>query len=120
MKHIQIKGNQIARINLNGEHYASNDRCAHMNASFSKAATRKVQGKDIVTCPLHFRIFSYHNRKKLSGPKLSRPVDMTAFPKALQETLAQAGQVIAFVTTYDIETFQVERDGEDIKLKTNS
>jgi hypothetical protein len=51
---------------------------------------------------------------------MSPPIDMAALPRPLQEAFAQAGQIMAFVKTYDMETFQVERDGEDIKMKTNS
>jgi uncharacterized protein with HEPN domain len=45
------------------------------------------------------------------------PMDMAALPKPLQDALAQAAQIMAFVKTYDMETFEVERDGEDVKLK---
>jgi hypothetical protein len=38
-------------------------------------------------------------------------------PKPLQEALAQAAQIMAFVKTYDMETLELERDGEDVKLK---
>jgi hypothetical protein len=47
-------------------------------------------------------------------------MDMAALPKPLQDAFAQAAQIMAFVKTYDMETFEVERDGEDIKLKINS
>ena len=120
MKHIEIKGKEIAIISLDGKYYAINDRCGHMNAPLSKGEIRNVQGKDIVTCPLHFSTFDIATGKKLSEPKMSPPMDMAALPKSLQDAFAHAAQVMAFVKTYDMETFQVERDGEDIKLKTNS
>ena len=120
MKHIEIKGKEIAIINLDGKYYAINDRCGHMNAPLSKGEIRNVQGKDIVTCPLHFSTFDIATGKKLSEPKMSPPMDMAALPKSLQNAFAHAAQVVAFVKTYDMETSQVERDGEDIKLKTNS
>ena len=120
MKHIEIKGKEIAIINLDGKYYAINDRCSHMNAPLSKGEIRNVQGKDIITCPLHFLTFDIVTGKKLSEPKMSPPMDMVALPKALQDAFAQAAQIMAFVKTYDMETFQVEKDGEDIKLKINS
>ena len=91
-----------------------------MNAPLSKGEIRNVQGKYIVTCPLHFSTFDIATGKKLSEPKMSPPMDMAALPKSLQNAFAHAAQVMAFVKTYDMEIFQVERDGEDIKLKTNS
>jgi hypothetical protein len=45
------------------------------------------------------------------------PMDMAALPKPLQDALAQAAHIMTFVKTYDMETFEVERDGEDVKLK---
>jgi nitrite reductase/ring-hydroxylating ferredoxin subunit len=57
MKHVEIKGKEIAIINLDGKYYAINDRCGHMNAPLSKGEIRNVHGKDIVTCPLHFATF---------------------------------------------------------------
>jgi nitrite reductase/ring-hydroxylating ferredoxin subunit len=71
-------------------------------------------------CPLHFSTFDIVTGKKLSEPKMSPPMDMAVLPKPLQEAFAQAAQIMAFVKTYDMETYQVEKDGEDIKLKTNS
>ena len=47
-------------------------------------------------------------------------MDMAALPKPLEDAFAYAAQIMAFVKTYDMETFEVERHGEDIKLKTNS
>jgi nitrite reductase/ring-hydroxylating ferredoxin subunit len=120
MKHFEIKGKEIAVINLDGKYYAINDRCGHMNAPLSKGEIRNVQGKDIVTCPLHFSTFDIVTGKKLSEPKMYPPMDMVALPKPLQDAFAQAAQIMSFVKTYDMETFEVKRDGEDIKLKINS
>ena len=120
MKHVEIKGKAIAIINLDGKYYAMNDRCGHMNAELSKGEIRNVQGKDIVICPLHFSTFDIVTGKKLSEPMMSPPMDMAALPKPLQDAFALAAQIMAFVKTDDMETFQVERDGDDIKLKINS
>lgn len=119
-KHVEIKGKEIAVINLDGKYYAINDRCGHMNAPLSKREIRNVKGKDIVTCPLHFSTFDILTGKKLSEPIMSPPMDMAALPKPLQDAFAYAGQITAFVKTYDMETFEIESDGEDIKLKINS
>jgi nitrite reductase/ring-hydroxylating ferredoxin subunit len=120
MEHVEIKGKEIAVINLDGKYYAINDRCGHMNAPLSKGEIRNVKGKDIVTCPLHFSTFDIWTGKKLSEPMMSPPMDMAALPKPLQDAFAHAAQIMAFVKTYDMETFEVESDGEDIRLKINS
>jgi nitrite reductase/ring-hydroxylating ferredoxin subunit len=110
MKHVEIKGKEIAIVNLDGKYSAFNDRCGHMNAPLSKGEIRNVKGKDIVTCPLHFSTFDIVTGKKLSEPKMSPPMDMAALPKSLQDVFAQAAQIMAFVKTYDMETFEVKRD----------
>jgi nitrite reductase/ring-hydroxylating ferredoxin subunit len=120
MKHVEIKGKEIAIVNLDGKYYAFNDRCGHMNAPLSKGEIRNVKGKDIVACPLHFSTFDIVTGKKLSEPVMSPPMDMAVLPKSLQDAFAQAAQIMAFVKTYDMETFEVKRDEEDIKLKINS
>ena len=99
MKHVEIKGKEIAIINLDGKYYAMNDRCGHMIAPLSKREIRNAQGKDIVTCPLHFSTFDIVTGKKLSAPMVSPPMDMAALPKPLQDAFAHAAQIMAFVKT---------------------
>jgi nitrite reductase/ring-hydroxylating ferredoxin subunit len=72
MKHVKIKGKEIAIINLEGKYYAINDRCGHMKAPLSKGEIRNVQGKDIVTCPLHSSTFDIVTGKKLSELMMSQ------------------------------------------------
>ena len=77
-----------------------------MNAPLSKGEVRNVQEKDIVTCPLRFATFDIVTGTKLSKPKVSPPpMDMAAPPKPLKDAFAHAGQIMAFVKTYDMETF---------------
>lgn len=90
MKHVEIKGKEIAIINLDGKYYAMNDRCGHMNAPLSKEEIRNVHGKDIVTCPLRFSTFDIVTGKKLSELMMSAPMDMAALPKPLQDVFSHA------------------------------
>ena len=110
MKHVEIKGKEIAVINLDGKYYAINDRCGHMNAPLSRGEIRKVREKYIVSCTLHFSIFNIVTGKKLSEPKISPHMDIAVLLEPLQEAFAQAAQIIAFVNTYDMETYQLEKD----------
>jgi nitrite reductase/ring-hydroxylating ferredoxin subunit len=55
MKHVEIKGKEIAIINLDGKYYAINDRCGHMNAPLSKGENRNVQGKDTLLARFTFQ-----------------------------------------------------------------
>jgi nitrite reductase/ring-hydroxylating ferredoxin subunit len=91
MKHVEIKGKEIAIVNLDGKYFAFSDRCAHMNAPLSKGEIRNVKGKDIVVvCPLHFSMFDIVTGKKLSEPVMSPPMDMAVLSKSLQDAFAQA------------------------------
>jgi nitrite reductase/ring-hydroxylating ferredoxin subunit len=45
MKHVKIKGKEIAIINLEGKYYAINDRCGHMKAPLSKGEIRMCREK---------------------------------------------------------------------------
>ena len=72
MKHVEIKGKEIAIINLDGKYYAINDRCGHMSAPLSKGEIRNVQGKDIVTCPLHFSTFDIVTGKNCQSQRCLR------------------------------------------------
>jgi nitrite reductase/ring-hydroxylating ferredoxin subunit len=77
-----------------------------MNAPLSKGEIRNVQEKDIVTCPLRFATFDIVTRTKLSKPKASPPpMDMATLPKPLKDAFPHARQIMAFVKTYDMETF---------------
>jgi nitrite reductase/ring-hydroxylating ferredoxin subunit len=55
MKHVEIKGKEIAIINLDGKYYAMNDRCGHMNAPLSKGKIRNVQGKILLLARFTFQ-----------------------------------------------------------------
>ena len=120
MRHVEIKGKEIAIINLDGKYYAINDRCGLMNGRLSKGQIRNMYGKDIATCPFHFSTFDIGTGKKLSEPIMSLPMKMAALPEPLKAYLALSAQQMEFIKTYDMETFQIERDGEVIKLKVNS
>jgi len=107
MKYIEIEGKEVAIIN-------------HMNAPLSKGEISNVQGKNIVTCPLHRSTYDIITGKNLSGPVKPPPVDMSAVPKPLQDSIAFAAQISAYIRVHDLETFKVEKDVDDIKLKINS
>ena len=120
MKYIEIEGKEVAIINLDEKYYAISNRCGHMNAPLSKGEISNVQGKSIVTCPLHHSTYDIITGKNLSGPVKPPPMDMSAVPKPVQDNLAFAAQMSAYIRVHDLETFKVEKDGDDIKLKINS
>jgi nitrite reductase/ring-hydroxylating ferredoxin subunit len=59
MKRIETNGLEILLGNVNGEVFAIDDRCGHMNTSLSKGA---LNGS-IVECPLHHAQFDLRTGK---------------------------------------------------------
>ena len=74
----------------------------------------------ILLLALHFSTFDILTGKKLSEPMMSPPMDMAGSPQTSARCFRSTAQIMAFVKTYDMETFEVESDGEDIRLKINS
>ena len=62
--HVEAAGREIAIYNLDGEFFATDDRCTHMRARLSDGF---VDGS-IVECPLHFGKFDIRSGRALSAP----------------------------------------------------
>ncbi len=117
MKEIIVDGREIALINWNGNYYAIGNRCGHMNSPLSRGQLKSAQSKEIVVCPLHGSTFDITTGKLLSGPVKPPPVDMSCLPKAAQDSIAKAAELSASIKVHDVESYQVERQGDEIKLK---
>ena len=57
MKHIDIAGKELALVNIEGQFYAIEERCGHMNAPMSKGQIRVNGEKKTISCPLHYATF---------------------------------------------------------------
>ena len=71
--HVEAAGREIAIYNLDGEFFATDDRCTHMRARLSDGY---VEGA-IVECPLHFGKFDIRNGRALSAPCT---IDLRIYP----------------------------------------
>ncbi len=113
MKHVEIKGIEIALANVNGTVYAVSDRCGHQNAPLSKGT---LDGK-IVTCPLHHAQFDVTTGKMVSGMvELSLP-GMDRTPKEFQDALKAIGELTSHIKTHDLPPFPVKVAGNRIFVK---
>jgi nitrite reductase/ring-hydroxylating ferredoxin subunit len=119
MKHLDIDGKEIALINIDGQYYAIEERCGHMNAPMSKGQIRVNAEKKIISWPLHYATFDI-----LTGQKLSEPVmtgmDMSSLPKNIQDYFTKAGEIISFVRTNNMQTYQVINDNDELKVKLST
>lgn len=116
MKHIDIGGKEIALVNIDGQFYAIEERCGHMNAPMSKGQIRVNGEKKIISCPLHYATFDIVTGQKLSDPIMSG-MDTSSLPKNIQDYFAKAGEIISFVRTNNMQTYQVINDNNELKVK---
>jgi nitrite reductase/ring-hydroxylating ferredoxin subunit len=120
MKRVELPDKEIVIINVDGGYYALGDRCGHMNAPLSRGKITTNQEKHIVTCPLHGSTFDVATGKNLSGPVKPAPTDMSTVPRALQDQLARAAELSAVIKVHNVESFEVERRGDDILVRIPS
>ena len=64
MRPAQVQGKEMIICNYNGNFFAVDKRCSHMNASLDMGT---LDGY-ILTCPLHFAQFDITTGEVLSGP----------------------------------------------------
>jgi nitrite reductase/ring-hydroxylating ferredoxin subunit len=116
MKHVDIGGKEIALINIDGQFYAIEERCGHMNAPMSKGQIRVNAEKKIISCPLHYATFDIVTGQKLSEPIMGG-MDISSLPKNIQDYFTKAGEIISFVRTNNMQTYQVINDNDELKVK---
>lgn len=109
MKHIEIDGNEIFVANVDGKFYAASDRCGHMNARLSMG---KLQGTTVI-CPLHASRFDIVTGKNIKEPVFAPLPGREKLPE-LQKYAEHLGEIMAPIKTYDLPTFDVKIDGENI------
>ena len=114
MKHIEVEGKEIVISNIGGKFYAMDDRCGHMNARLSMGT---ISNDGIVTCPFHGARFDATTGKKIKEPALTPSQQMEPLPKTWQNYLEHAGELMSYIKTYDQETYEVQVEGNRIKIR---
>ncbi|MFA5015319.1 MAG: non-heme iron oxygenase ferredoxin subunit [Actinomycetota bacterium] len=66
MKAVSIQDKELVVVNYEGNYYAINRICTHMDGDLSKG---KLEGK-IITCPRHGSRFDVTTGKSISGPRI--------------------------------------------------
>ena len=116
MKNVEVQGKEIVISNIGGKYYAMDDRCRHMNAGLSMGP---ISNDGIVTCPFHGARFDATTGKKVKEPVLTSSQQMEPLPKIWQNYMEQAGQLMSHIKTYDQETYEIQVEGDRIKIRKN-
>jgi nitrite reductase/ring-hydroxylating ferredoxin subunit len=116
MKYVEVQGKEIVISNIGGKFYAMDDRCGHMNAGLSMG---NISNDGIVTCPFHGARFDATTGKKVKEPVLTSLQQMEPLPKTWQNYMEQAGQLMSHIKTYDQETYEIQVEGDRIKIGKN-
>lgn len=113
MKSVELKGIYVLIANVDGEFYAMDDRCGHMNALLSMGT---LKGK-IVVCPFHFAEFDVTTGKNVKKPKQESFENMDKLPEDMQKFLIYAQKLVDPVKTYDMQTYEVKVEGKKIFVR---
>jgi len=113
MKHVEINGEEIVIVNLDGKICAFADRCGHMNARLSRGNINQ----NTVTCPLHAAKFDVTSGKKIGEPVMESSPGLEPLPPKWQKYMESAGQEAQYIKTYDQETYEVKVVGDTIKIR---
>ncbi len=84
VRHVELAGQEIAVFNVDGEFFATSDRCTHMRARLSDGYVNA----GVVECPLHFGKFNIRTGHPLSPPcKLS----LATYPVQVRDNCVWVG-----------------------------
>ena len=113
MRAVEAAAVEILLANVDGRVYALSNRCGHMNASLADGV---LKGK-VVVCPFHSARFDVTSGKKAGDAVLARPPGADSAPPELAGYLAKAGKLTAKIRTHDCQLFEVEVDGDTIRVR---
>jgi nitrite reductase/ring-hydroxylating ferredoxin subunit len=110
---VELKGIYILIANVDGQFYALDDRCGHMNAMLSMGT---LTGK-IVVCPFHFAEFDVTTGQKIKGPQEESFGNLDKFPEDMQKFLIYAKKLVDPVKTYDMQIYELKIEEDKILIK---
>jgi len=115
MKHFEVNGKEILIANVEGEFYATSDRCPHSNARLSMG---RLEGTTLI-CPLHFARFDISSGELKAGPAEMKLGDMSQLPPEFIQTMAHMGEIISKIRTYDLRVYPVKVRDKSILVNTH-
>lgn len=116
---VEAEGQEIVLANVDGNIYALQGRCGHMNAPL---ADGKLVGSTLI-CDLHFAQFDVTTGEKIKDPVLGGGPEMQEFMGLMDQLSDQAkaglGRTMELqqkVKTYNLKVFPVQVDGNDVQV----
>jgi nitrite reductase/ring-hydroxylating ferredoxin subunit len=113
MKTVELKGIDILIANVEGQFYAVDDRCGHMNVRLSMGP---LEGK-ILTCPMHKAKFDVTTGRIVKLPEPESLKGTEKLPEDIQKFLLYTKTLVDEVKTYDMQTHEVKIEGNKIYVK---
>jgi len=105
-KQVEVSGQEILLVNVEGKIYAVDNRCGHMNAPLSMGA---IEG-NIVECALH------HARFDVTTGKTIRDGHMGGVSGAVISRI-KAGGIMDSIRTHDLRKFEAVIEGDIVKIR---
>lgn len=110
---VKVKDTPILVSNVEGQFYAINDRCGHMNAPLSLG---KFAGH-VATCPMHHAAFDVRTGKKLTEPTLGGGLEGMELPQEFVKYMEGMGQLMANIETHDHPTYETRVQDGYVQVK---
>jgi len=111
MKAVEIEGHEIVICNANGNFYAINRRCGHMNAPLDKGT---LDGK-ILTCAMHCAQFDITTGEALSGP-VETDLSKETFSPRIGKYFQDIGMIMQGVRTHSIHTYRTRIEAGSVMV----
>jgi nitrite reductase/ring-hydroxylating ferredoxin subunit len=110
LKAFEIDGKEILLCNNDGAFYAVERRCGHMNAPCEMGTLRG----HILTCPMHFAQFDIRTGETLKKAFIKSEPE--GLPEKFRNFFEHKEEMVAKINTYDLKTFKVTVNGEQILI----
>jgi nitrite reductase/ring-hydroxylating ferredoxin subunit len=105
MKTIDLDGNEIVVCNCDGEYYAIQRRCGHMNAPLDLGTLDGIY----LTCPMHCAQFDVTNGEALSGP-VPTDIGQETMSPVIAKYMQNIGLLMKHVCTESIHPFETKTE----------
>lgn len=111
MKTVAVEGKNIVLCNYEGDIYAIERRCGHMNAPLDMGS---LEGY-ILTCPMHNAQFDIRTGEALSNP-VPRDFGGEVPPPKMLKFFTHVAMLMSHIKTHNIKTYKVFVEKDMIKV----
>ena len=115
MKPVEIAGRELVICNCDGEFYAIQRRCGHMNAPLDMGTLDGV----ILTCAMHCAQFDVTTGEALSGP-VPHDFGNEVPPPRMGQFLQNVGMLMGRIRTESVRTFETRVEGDSVLVNLNT